>query len=144
MQSHQAEEDAITQYPDEQSLPSALNRRTLQRWLNALMAQHRIRREGHARAVNYWCIKPVDSAAQAMRQPVGYKRDFLDSYLPNETAYQSQDIRDELLLQGQVLGGHEPAGTYARQLTDRLLIDLSRNSSRLEGNTLLWRLPTFK
>jgi hypothetical protein len=28
-----------------------------------------------------------------------------------------------------------PAGTYLRQLMDRLLIDLSWNSSRLEGNT---------
>lgn len=29
-----------------------------------------------------------------------------------------------------------PAGTYARRILDRLLIDLSWNSSRLEGNTL--------
>jgi Fic family protein len=29
----------------------------------------------------------------------------------------------------------EPAGTYARQILHRLLIDLSWNSSRLEGNT---------
>ena len=28
-----------------------------------------------------------------------------------------------------------PAGTYVRQVLDRLLIDLSWNSSRLEGNT---------
>ena len=34
-----------------------------------------------------------------------------------------------------VLSRHEPAGTYARQLASRLLIDLSWNSSRLEGNT---------
>jgi hypothetical protein len=29
----------------------------------------------------------------------------------------------------------QPAGTYARQIPDRLLIDLAWNSSRLEGNT---------
>lgn len=29
----------------------------------------------------------------------------------------------------------QPAGTYARQILSRLLIDLSWNSSRLEGNT---------
>ena len=29
----------------------------------------------------------------------------------------------------------QPAGTYARQILNRLLIDLSWNSSRLEGNT---------
>jgi fido (protein-threonine AMPylation protein) len=31
--------------------------------------------------------------------------------------------------------GERPAGTYARQVLDRLLIDLSWSSSRLEGNT---------
>ena len=30
---------------------------------------------------------------------------------------------------------HQPAGTYAKRLLDRLLLDLSWNSSRLEGNT---------
>ena len=33
------------------------------------------------------------------------------------------------------MGWPEPAGTYARKLAGRLLIDLSWNSSRLEGNT---------
>ena len=31
--------------------------------------------------------------------------------------------------------GEQPAGTYAKQILNRLLIDLSWNSSRLEGNT---------
>src|SRR5690606_10493971 len=31
--------------------------------------------------------------------------------------------------------GERPAGTYARAIYNRLLIDLSWNSSRLEGNT---------
>lgn len=33
------------------------------------------------------------------------------------------------------LRGQQPSGTYARQILDRLLIDLSWASSRLEGNT---------
>jgi Fic family protein len=33
------------------------------------------------------------------------------------------------------VSSQDPAGTYARQLANRLLIDLSWNSSRLEGNT---------
>ena len=70
-----------------------------------------------------------------LRTPVGYHRTFLDSYRPNETYYLSKDIRDELLSQGQAVSTNEPAGTYARQLANRLLIDLSWNSSRLEGNT---------
>ncbi|HDL64733.1 MAG TPA: Fic family protein [Proteobacteria bacterium] len=36
---------------------------------------------------------------------------------------------------GQVGQADLPAGTYLRQVMDRLLIDLSWNSSRLEGNT---------
>jgi fido (protein-threonine AMPylation protein) len=36
---------------------------------------------------------------------------------------------------GRAPEGELPAGTYARQIFNRLLIDLSWNSSRLEGNT---------
>jgi len=69
------------------------------------------------------------------RQPVGYNRQFLDSYRPNVTFYLSQDVRESLFAQGQAASADQPAGTYARQLASRLLIDLSWNSSRLEGNT---------
>lgn len=70
-----------------------------------------------------------------LRKPVGYNKAFLNDYRPNETWYLPQFIRDELLTQGQAASRNEPAGTYARQLAHRLLIDLSWNSSRLEGNT---------
>jgi len=70
-----------------------------------------------------------------LRKPVGYNRAFLDDYRPNETCYLTQDIRNELRSQGQAVSSHAPAGTYARQLANRLLVDLSWNSSRLEGNT---------
>jgi Fic family protein len=40
-----------------------------------------------------------------------------------------------LLKLGQTAQPDQPAGTYARQILQRLLIDLSWNSSRLEGNT---------
>ncbi len=69
------------------------------------------------------------------RTPVGYNRTFLDNYRPNVTFYLSETIRSELLAHGQVVGRVEPAGTYVRQIAHRLLIDLSWNSSRLEGNT---------
>jgi len=70
-----------------------------------------------------------------LRKPVGYNLAFLDDYRPNESYYLTQDVRAELLSQGQAVSSNEPAGTYARQLANRLLIDLSWNSSRLEGNT---------
>lgn len=69
------------------------------------------------------------------RKPVGYNRSFLDSYRPNETYYLPESVRNELVEHGKSNRGDEPAGTYARRLANRLLIDLSWNSSRLEGNT---------
>lgn len=69
------------------------------------------------------------------RNPVGYKMEFLESYEPNSTFYLSAAQREELLSIGLVENKQRPAGTYARNILDRLLIDLSWNSSRLEGNT---------
>ena len=70
-----------------------------------------------------------------MRTPVSYRSDFLGAYIPNQTAYLPGEIRRQLAETGRVGLGDLPAGTYARQVLDRLLIDLSWNSSRLEGNT---------
>ena len=69
------------------------------------------------------------------RQPAGYNRDFLDSYRPNESAWLSEKERANLHEVGRRNAGEQPAGTYAQQILNRLLIDLSWNSSRLEGNT---------
>ena len=69
------------------------------------------------------------------RQPVGYDLDFLFSYRPNESFYLSQDERAQLQDVGRAGIVEQPAGTYATQILNRLLIDLSWNSSRLEGNT---------
>ena len=71
----------------------------------------------------------------AVRHPVGYDQAFLDSYRPNQTFYLSQAARDRLHEIGRMQIPEQPAGTYARQILNRLLIDLSWNSSRLEGNT---------
>ena len=69
------------------------------------------------------------------REPVGYDRDFLDSYRPNETFYLSPEERTQLWEIGKPEAIEQPAGTYAKHILNRLLIDLSWNSSRLEGNT---------
>lgn len=69
------------------------------------------------------------------REPCTYRREFLESYVPGETWYLSADVRDELLVVGQMPEPERPAGTYARDILGRLLIDLSWASSRLEGNT---------
>jgi Fic/DOC family len=70
------------------------------------------------------------------RTPVGFKLAFLDGYRPNETSYLSVAEKQrlaELSRTSDVAG--QPAGTHARYILSRLLIDLSWNSSRLEGNT---------
>src|SRR3990167_2743981 len=69
------------------------------------------------------------------RRPVGYNRAFLDAYRPNDSFYLTPAIRQQLRELSHSPDGQRPAGTYARQVFSRLLIDLSWNSSRLEGNT---------
>jgi len=71
----------------------------------------------------------------SQRTPVGYRREFLDAYRPNQTFYLPEETRAHLKAIGQPQIVERKAGTYARQLLERLLIDLSYNSSRLEGNT---------
>ena len=69
------------------------------------------------------------------RPPVGYRREFLEGYKPNETPYLSEALRSHLHELGRTFHGQRPAGTYARDILNRLLIELSWSSSRLEGNT---------
>jgi Fic family protein len=69
------------------------------------------------------------------RPPVGYQREFLDSYRPNETAYLPNAAVEHLHVMGRTGGEGRLAGTFARDILDRLLIDLSWASSLLEGNT---------
>ena len=69
------------------------------------------------------------------RHPVAYDPTLLENYQPNITQYLSPPVHDRLLDHARVYAEDRPAGTYARDLANRLLIDLSWNSSRLEGNT---------
>jgi len=71
----------------------------------------------------------------AGRAPIGYQRAFLERYIPNESAYLTDILKSHLHELGRTPGGERQAGTYARVILDRLLIDLSWSSSRLEGNT---------
>lgn len=150
----------------EQALPSAPNRRTLQRWLAEWIAQGKLSKSGQGKATRYLSPsaalmtvdvvrttgteagdtliplspqgKQIDNHVRlplALRTPVGYQRAFLDSYQPNTTFYLPLQMRQELLACGQTAPLTSPAGTYARQIAHRLLIDLAWNSCRLEGNT---------
>lgn len=160
----QAIEAAVAQFPDGASaaqITGALAepgaRRTLQYRLRALVDAGRLRLTGDGRAARYHHgdeiivqpdpadivpISPEGSAVLAyvrqpvaVRQPVGYERNFLDRYRPNETFYLTQQQRDHLATIGKPQIEAAAAGTYAKQILNRLLIDLAWNSSRLEGNT---------
>lgn len=128
-----------------------LHPRTLQRHIRELVKQGLLLSEGRGKACRYRLpsqtpekihLSPVARSLQVKvlepiqkRQFVNYNRDFLDKYRPNETHYLPQKVLNHLLEIGKSPDGKRPAGTYARQIFDRLLIDLSWNSSRLEGNT---------
>ena len=80
-------------------------------------------------------IKAYVRQPRAMRAPVGYKLAFLEQYHPNHTAYLRPSLRDQLHTMGRARAEQTPAGTFARDILNRLLIDLSWASSMLEGNT---------
>ena len=69
------------------------------------------------------------------RQPVAYNPEWLAAYKPNETTYLLPDEAEQMAAQGARASIGEPAGTYVQRIYNRLLIDLSHHSSRLEGNT---------
>ena len=99
-------------------------------------------RVGAAEAELYVPLSPEGAAIRDKvrlplmhRRPVGYQRDFLMAYEPGFTFYLPESLRVELHEMGRTPAGERPAGTYAREILNRLSVDLSWASSRLEGNT---------
>ena len=103
--------------------------RSVRRWLSELVAEKLVERSGAARATRYMILKPAlvfsATAQQAInkvrgsmfsRTPVSYRFDWVDSYLPNQSFYLTEEKRKKLLLIGCRERGHVPAGTYARQI----------------------------
>jgi Fic family protein len=133
--------------------------RTLRRRLEQLENEGRLVRKGKSRAIRYHATDrgagapPLTAEAaialspealevqrlvrlpRQQREPCTYDRAFLDDYVPGESWYLPEEIRDGLMATGETPNPERPAGTYARGILDRLLIDLSWASSRLEGNT---------
>lgn len=145
-------------------MPRALARRTLQRRLAQLVAEGRLGAHGVRAGRRYFArsepavAEPRDPYAAgpvpsltlsagakeirrlvtrpiAARKPVGYDLAFLDGYRPNVSDYLPPTLRRKLAELGRTAGDALPAGTHLRKVMDRVLIDLSWNSSRLEGNT---------
>ena len=148
-----------------EALGDTIPRRTLQYRLKHLIEVGRLAVEGERRWAKYRLAPHAETQAEAgktiepeataaiplskagreiqsyvcrpltARKIVGYERGFLDAYAPNNSAYLSEEDRARLRSLGVPGTSAQPAGTYARQILNRLLIDLSWNSSRLEGNT---------
>ena len=131
-----------------------VSRRTLQRRLSMLVQAGRLITEGAGpstlyllstpdeREEEYIRLSPSGAAVrrlvrrpQTKRTPVSYNREFLDQYKPNESRYLTAETIAYLTRIGATPDLERPAATYARHILDRLLVDLSWASSRLEGNT---------
>jgi len=138
-----------------------LNRRTLQRRLQKLIEARHLATDGESIALVYkvsaehpgteLASEPLDTSvplspegaairnqvrlALMHRRPVSYQREFLETYQPGTTFYLSESLRQQLHDMGRTPVLERPAGTYAREILGRLLVDLSWASSRLEGNT---------
>lgn len=138
-------------------LPPDFAERSVRRWLGELAKEGLVIRSGQKRSTRYQLnlsqqVEPGQEgesvfnqvAQEAIayvrqplfkRQPVSYNREWFESYRPNRSSYFSKGEMEALTQSGQRASAREPAGTYARRIYNRLLIDLSYNSSRLEGNT---------
>ncbi|SFW58022.1 Fic family protein [Chitinophaga sancti] len=80
-------------------------------------------------------IQEIISRPTHMRFPVGYQDEFLLFYRPNIDSYLTDEDKRKLAHLGKTARLDQPAGTYVKEILQRMLIDLSWNSSRLEGNT---------
>jgi len=130
--------------------------RSVRRWLSELVDEGLVERSGQKRGTKYSVLQRSDRNTKGNehlfgmqskrtieqvhrplfeRTPVSYDSRWLESYNPNKTWYIPPDLRDRLSKAGMRYRHKAPAGTYAHQIYNRLLIDLSYNSSRLEGNT---------
>ncbi len=138
---------------------TAINEKTLLRRLNKLIRQEIVEKIGKTKGTTYKLNLNVDRDSQlpetelitlstksknililvnkpeTKRTPVGYHREFLESYTPNVSGYLSEAEKERLVDLGKTARQNEPAGTYAKDILQRLLIDFSWNSSRLEGNS---------
>lgn len=130
--------------------------RSVRRWLAEMVSEGLVEKSGSKRGTKYQIIqrstrgltkasscfgsestKVIEQVRLPLyeRNPIAYVDHWFDMYLPNVTFYIPLDCRLRLQKAGQRLQREDPAGTYAHQIFNRLLIDLSYNSSRLEGNT---------
>ncbi len=113
---------------------------TIWRALKRLVDENKLRIAGKGRATGYSLASATVVRAHLKtpynrRRPATYNKEFLDRYIPGKTFYLGGADRQRLQEAGQPNSPPLPAGTYARRILERLLVDLSWASSRMEGNT---------
>lgn len=137
-------------------LGESFKERSVRRWLYLLIEEGAVRKIGQKRGTKYIVVgrseeakseisscfssaslKVIESIKKPLfeRHPIAYADDWFNSYQPNSSYYLPEMLRQQLLASGERVNTKDPAGTYAHQIFNRLIIDLSYNSSRLEGNT---------
>lgn len=79
-------------------------------------------------------VRQLVQRDRSLRTPCTYDGDFLGAYNPGDTWYLPAALRAKLRTLGSDPVANQPIGTYARHILERLLVDLSFESSRLEGN----------
>lgn len=113
---------------------------TVWRALKRLADEGRLEISGKARATGYSLAGAAVVRAHLQtpynrRRPARYNKEFIDRYIPDKTFYIGEADRQRLHDSGRPEPVPLPAGTYARRILERLLVDLSWASSRMEGNT---------
>ncbi len=74
-------------------------------------------------------LRAMVKRPMADRAPIGYQREFLDGYTPGTTQYLMESLRRHLHELGRTPDDQRPAGTYARDILNRLLIDSGGSGS---------------
>jgi len=121
-------------------LDSVVGKATVWRHLKALHVARKVEVEGRGPATRYRLSGAASIRAHLTtpwneRPAVRHRKPFLDAYLPNKTFYLSEADQQALRKAGTPNLPSMPAGTYAKRILERLLVDLSWASSRMEGNT---------
>ena len=113
---------------------------TIWRVLRRLVSERKLEVSGKGPATVYslsgsFAVRAHLRIPRNRRKPVGYKRNFPDSYIPNKTFYLGEDDRRLLSNAGRLDFSPEAARIHTHRVIQRFLIDFSWASSRMEGNT---------
>jgi len=153
---------AISELSEKLNVSKNVSNRTLRRRLQRLIELGLVESQGKNKGLRYFPVRMAENQQvnipdshdsdfiftaanqiiiEQIRQPLikralcSYNADWLEDYQPNQTYYLSGEQLQLLHQHGKPLMANLPAGTYARKIFNHLLINLSYNSARLEGNT---------